>query len=266
MRKIYFYDKYLFLNNVSGIYRFYNRVTQKSYIGRSNNIYQRIGEHLRHAHNKKDVCYNMKFYVDLRKFNLEFWEISCVYNSSNLKELIEKEAYFIKKFNTVENGYNTIYETNSGPIRYGEDSSNAKLTNKEVYEIREAYNQIEIPEKVYEKYKHKLAYATFMNIWRGYHYKNIHTDVYTKENKEIYKNRGNKNKVYNKGLYDNTISHVMDIREKFLEEKLSSNQVYQLHSELNRNTFNDIWYRRTFKEIAPEGYYKKLKSGRKYIK
>lgn len=102
MRKIYFYDKYLFLNNVSGIYRFYNRVTQKSYIGRSNNIYQRIGEHLRHAHNKKDVCYNMKFYVDLRKFNLEFWEISCVYNSSNLKELIEKEAYFIKKFNTVE--------------------------------------------------------------------------------------------------------------------------------------------------------------------
>ena len=58
----------------------------------------------------------------------------------------------------------------------------------------------------------------------------------------------------------------MSISEDYINEELSPSEVYQKHSELNRSTFNDIWYGKTFINIAPEGYFEKLKSGRKYIR
>lgn len=265
MKKIYFYDKYLFLNNVSGIYKFYNLTTQKCYIGRSFNIYQRIGEHLRHSHNQNDNNYNSHFYAALRKYDFDEWDISCIYESDNINEMIEKEAYYICKYDSVKNGYNSTYETASAPPKSGEDHPNAKLLNEDVYKIREAYLKILNPQDVYTQYKDKISYATFINIWRGYHYNDIHMDVYSKENRQKHFLRGNKYLIYDSGHFDSTIKHVMEIRKDYVEEKLSPSEVYAKHSDLNRNTFNDIWYGRTFKDIVPDGYWKKLKT-RRYIR
>lgn len=39
-----------------------------------------------------------------------------------------------------------------------------------------------------------------------------------------------------------------------------------MYDFLNRNTFNDIWYGKTFREICPESYLEVKSRGRKYIR
>lgn len=180
--------------------------------------------------------------------------------------MFKKEYEFILKYDSVNNGYNSTYETDTAPTKCGEEHPNAKLSNNDIYDIREAYSKALDPKDIYIAYKNKISYSAFINIWRGYHYKNIHMDVYTEELKKEYAKKGNDYKIYNSGIYNSTIKHVMSIREDYINEKLSPSEVYQKHSELNRSTFNDIWYGKTFINIAPEGYFEKLKSGRKYIR
>lgn len=187
------------------------------------------------------------------------WDVECIYHTENMDEMIQKEYDFIKKYDSVNTGYNSTYETDSAPIKQGEDHPNAKLSNDDVYNIREAYSHILDPREIYNNYKDKLSYSTFINIWRGYHYNNIHMDVYTTSNKKKQLERGCKYHIYNNGNFESTIKHVMSIRQDYINEQLSPSEVYEKHKELNRNTFNDIWYGKTFTDIAPIGYFEKLK-------
>ena len=50
----------------------------------------------------------------------------------------------------------------------------AKLTKEEVIELRVAYKNGESPSKIYnEKYKDRLHYNSFLNIWSGRRYKHV---------------------------------------------------------------------------------------------
>lgn len=266
MKRKYDYEEYSYLKEISGIYEFYNLITHKRYIGRSQNIYQRIGEHLRHSNNNNDSNYNSHFYKALRKYPMNNWQIRCIYKSDDINELINKERQFIIQYNTVTNGYNSTYETDTAPSKKYEKHINAKLSNEDVVHIRNEYEKIKSPKEVYQKYKNKIAYPTFLNVWRGNSWKGIRMEVYTEENKRKHFIEGNKNKIYELELFQRTRDCVYEIRKMFAEEKLSPNEVYQQFQFLNRNTFNDIWYGRTFQQIYPESYIEVLQRGRKYIR
>lgn len=269
MRRKYEYQQYKYLDGVSGIYEFYNIITNKRYIGRSHNIYLRIGEHLRHSNNINDSNYNSHFYKALRKYDMELWIIKCLYYSSENDDLVQIEREYIEKYDSVKNGYNSTYETNSPPIRNHEEHSNALLTNKEVEQIREEYNNIKSPEEVYKQYENKIAYDTFINIWRGYTWNGIHMDVYTEENKRKHKLRINKeqtDRINSDDRFKITRDCVYKIRELYAEEKLSPTQVYEKFNFLNRNTFNDIWYGHTFPDIYPPEYMTVKNRKRKFIR
>lgn len=265
----YDYENYKYLNGVSGIYVFINLKTNKCYVGRSLNIYKRIGEHLRHSNNCNKRSYNTSFYKALREYEFKTWIVTCIYQCSNKNEMIKMEEHFIKLFNSSIDGYNFTNGIKMPKCRRNEKTVNAKLTNLQVFDIREAYRQHKDPYEIYEKFKEKISFSTFINIWRGYRYPDIHTDVYTSENKEYYRQLGfekNKQNKYKNDRYKKTRDCVCEIRTLYLDTRISKAEIYEKFNFLNQNTFNDIWYGKTFKEIIPDGYLDLLKNKRKYTK
>lgn len=263
-KKKYDYEKYRFLEGVSGIYMFKNLATDKVYIGRSNDIYRRIGEHLRCSYNPNDKTYNDHFHRSLRKYSIEQWEITCVYTSDDKKDLVEKEQKYIMQYDSVNNGYNSTYETNS-PDR---SHVKRKLSDDDIWTIREAYANHKDKMDVFNVYKHKIAWSTFSKVWTGFSCKDIHYDVYSDENKKYYQEKRNelsKNVKYTHNMYKHTRDYVYDIRRLYSEEVLSYKEVYDRYSFLNENSFKDIWYGRTFTDIAPDNYWEVLTRGRKAI-
>ena len=52
------------------------------------------------------------------------------------------------------------------------------MTEEEIIELRKAYANKESPKKIYDaKYKERLHYNAFLNIWSGRRYKNIMPEV-----------------------------------------------------------------------------------------
>lgn len=180
--------------------------------------------------------------------------------------MINEELYYINKYDAVRCGYNSTYKTDTAPTKSGEEHCNALLTNDDVFDIRERYKDICMPRDVYATYKDRISYSTFLNIWRGHTWKNIHMDVYTPENKRKHFVVGNQHKIYTDERFDTTRKCVIPIRELYAEEKLSPNDVYKRFCFLNRNTFNDIWYGKTYKDLMPEEYVRVREKGRKYIR
>jgi len=69
------------------------------------------------------------------------------------------EKFFIKQYNSFENGYNATEGGEDNPYRaqVGEKNGRVKLTEEDVIYIRECYNR-HIPfKKVYEEYQEKIS-------------------------------------------------------------------------------------------------------------
>lgn len=88
-----------------GIYKITNKINNKSYIGQSINIEQRWKEHKKRIYNLNCSEYNKPLYRSIRKYGLENFTFEVLEECS--QELLnEKEQYWIKKFNSFEEGYN----------------------------------------------------------------------------------------------------------------------------------------------------------------
>ena len=102
----------------SGIYAI--RCNTKYYIGATRNINKRIKEHIRKLEQgchqnkllQKDYDNGNKFeYLDLKHCSVD--------------ELNKNELYYINKYNSIENGYNIIYQGHSDKVgisRYGKEN------------------------------------------------------------------------------------------------------------------------------------------------
>lgn len=266
MNPLHDYSKFDSLRGKSGIYKFTNLKTRKVYIGRSINVYYRVCEHFRHSKNQNDPNSNSHFYKALRAYDFDDWTVELICETSDVSEMVEKELYYILQFDSVNAGYNSTYQTFGGPIRSGENHSNALLTNDDVFDIREKYRMVCNPKEVYKDYADRVAYPTFINIWRGFTWKSIHRDVYTKESHKAHFIAGNERKAYTDERFKETRECVLKIRELYAEEKLSPNEVYKQFNFLNRNTFNDIWYGKTFPLLMPDKYKEVRNRGRRYIR
>ena len=114
---------------------------------------------------------------------------------------IELEIYYINFYNTkVPNGYNVedggknCSKPKTLEHRKKEIWGQAKLTESEIIELRKAYLNNESPTKIYnEKYKDRLHFNSFLNIWSGKRYGLIMPEVFkvrkrhTKLNAELVK-------------------------------------------------------------------------------
>ena len=89
-----------------GIYKWTNKINQKSYIGQSINIQERQKKHIAASYYPKSNTYNTAFHKAIRKYGVDQFDfdILCI---CKVEELDVLEKFYIEKFNSfVPNGYN----------------------------------------------------------------------------------------------------------------------------------------------------------------
>jgi group I intron endonuclease len=234
-----------------GIYKFTNKINNKSYIGQSVNIANRVQDHFYRAfynyHTNRE--YDKAFYRALRKYGKENFNFEILEECSK-EDLNEREKYWIKYYNSYENGYN---ETIGGDYDImphdGENHPRHKLLEKEVFDIRERYKNHEFKDNVYALYKDKIGKSGFNKVWNGFTWTNVHMDVYTDENVAFHTlvRNSHPGKGTGKRL---TVDEIKDIRQRIKNE--SEDEVYKDYKDKvgSRQIFTNICRYRTYKYIT----------------
>lgn len=165
------------------IYCFTNKINNKQYIGQSiNNDNGRYHNHIYSATHETACDYESPLHRAMRKYGLENFSYEILSNNiDNIDLLNQLEIYYIQSRNTlVPNGYNiepggkNCSKPKTIEQKISLTWSQAKLTEEEIIELRQAYAQHESPKAIYEtKYKDRLHYNAFLNIWSGRRYGNI---------------------------------------------------------------------------------------------
>lgn len=221
-----------------GIYKITKKENGKAYIGQSNDIQRRFSEH-----QTKGVESRIPLDIAIQKYGKDAFTYEVIEECS-LEELNEKEIYWIKFYNTVENGYNCSYGGNQQSV--GSQNGRAKLTEEDVINIRIAYNNHERQKEVYEKYKDKITYSTFQTVWQGKSWSYIMPEVFTEENKKYY--------IYQNSLGSNgtnavlTDGEIIKARERYVNE--SAKDIYEDYKDkMKYQTFQAMLWGRTYKNL-----------------
>lgn len=163
-----------------GIYIIKNKLNNLVYVGQSVDIVCRWYAHRQSARNREDQSHYTKIHRAMNTLGIDnfYYEVleECGY-----KELNDREIYWIKYYNSYNNGYNM---TLGGESNRGEVNGRAILTKDQVEEIRLAYgNKIGFKE-VYEKYKRIISKRGLQKVWHFETWKHIYPEVYTDENRK----------------------------------------------------------------------------------
>jgi len=196
----------------------------------------------------------------MSKYGVDNFDIDIV-EECNEYDLNDREKFWIAYYNSYgHSGYNQSEGGENIFHAYGSKNGNAKVNEEDVYFIRECYNNHVDKNSVYEKYyRQKIAIATFQNIWIGLTWRHIHSDVYTKENKEYHRHNTKQiNTVIKLPLTEDDIT---EIKNMYMDKSKSLSDAYKKYEDrINYNTFKDLWYGKTynkiFQTIHRDGYVK----------
>lgn len=87
------------------IYKITNTINGKLYIGQTiRTLEERKQQHLNNIN-----TLNTNIYLAMRKYGVENFKFEIVCYANNVNELNKLETYYIKKYNTVNDGYNMSY-------------------------------------------------------------------------------------------------------------------------------------------------------------
>lgn len=93
----------------------------KKYIGyTSKSAEERFRIHLKTSNQKHKQAKSSKFYRAIRKHGKELFAVSEIMSSHNKKTILYAEKFYIKLYNTIENGYNTSEGGQGGKTRTNE--------------------------------------------------------------------------------------------------------------------------------------------------
>ena len=131
---------------MQGIYKIINIKNNKVYIGSSENIDQRIKQHIRELKNNKHHSYKLQ--IDWNKFGEDNFISELLEEINNIELLRERELYWIKFFNSINEGYNLTDNT----------SINKKDKNVKLIELKKNFKQI--------KYKNIIISIQNRDYWK----------------------------------------------------------------------------------------------------
>jgi group I intron endonuclease len=92
---------------MKGIYKITNTKNNRAYIGRSKDIFSRINSHFYLLQSGKHTV--KKFQEDFKDQNINDFSVEII-DICKVMELPDKEEHYIRHFDTVKTGYNTIYK------------------------------------------------------------------------------------------------------------------------------------------------------------
>lgn len=162
-----------------GIYKIENLKDGKIYIGQSSSIERRFKEHCFPSRYKGKIPIDIAIHEE-GKQNFSF----SVIEECSLEELNQRENYWIEFYDSIEKGYNCNLGGNQFSI--GENNPNAKVTEEEVFLIRQIYNKQGSKKEAYKIVEGKTTWNNFEKIWQGGTWQHICPEVYTEENKKFY--------------------------------------------------------------------------------
>ena len=111
------------------IYKITNTKTGKVYIGKTTrSIYDRLQGHINSA-NKGD---NFQLSRAIRKYGAENFTIEPIDVADSRDELNEKEVYYIKKYNSLENGYNMTVGGEGGNTYIDKSDKEMKVISEKI--------------------------------------------------------------------------------------------------------------------------------------
>lgn len=169
-----------------GIYKIVNDLNGKCYVGQSLNIERRWEQHIYDALNRPETGTGID--VAMHKYGIEnfHYEILEICSPDKLDDC---EIYWIAELNTYYGeGYNRSI---GGSSLRGENHPRAFLTEEQVWDIREMYNNHYKFKEVEEKYlKTGISQRGLQKIWQGENWPHVHSDVFTPENKRWHETSG----------------------------------------------------------------------------
>ena len=222
------------------IYCYTNNINNKKYIGQTINPEDRFRNHKSSYTNTNSNEYDSPLHRAFRKYGYENFTYEVLAKDIEDIELLNQlETYYIDYYDCqIPNGYNVesggknCSKPKTEEHKYKEIWGQAKLTEDEVIELRIAYQEHKSPTEIYNlKYKDRLHYNSFLNIWVGKRYGLIMPEVFengrhTKMNEEI----------------------VKAIREDREKENLSFDKLAQKYN-VSKGTIADIIHYRTWKNV-----------------
>ena len=233
-----------------GIYKFTNKINGHSYIGQSRNIEKRMKEHYYRAFNSynENKEFSSPFYSALRKYGKENFYFE-ILEECQIKDLNEKEKYWIQYYDTFHNGYNATEGGDCSDMPHdGENHPKHKVTEQDVYFIREQYKNHILKDNVWNLFKDKIGKSGFNKIWNGATWQKVHMDVYTKENiafhtlvRNSHPGKGNGKRL--------SYEQIKDIKQKL--QTNSKEEVYEEYKSLfnSKQVFNNICDEKTYSFI-----------------
>lgn len=223
-----------------GIYRLINTLTDESYVGQSKNIEERIISHF-----QKYKKSNEKVHQAMRYYGAENF-IYQVLAECSIDELNEKEAQYISAVESVEEGYNI---RPGGQDNIGLNNPNVKLSEQDVYNIREAYKNHQDKWSTYRLYAEgKITESSFSNVWEGRSWPQIHYDVYTEDNKRFYSRERTNGELSSNSVFTN--EEVLHYRTEYMNK--SAIQIYtenNIDQLCKFNTFQAMLWGRSYSEV-----------------
>ena len=232
-----------------GIYKIENSINHKIYIGQSTKILKRWNEHI-------NVECDSLIHQAIKKYGYNNFTFT-ILELCKKEELDAKEIDYIIMYNSIApHGYNKERGGKNCCDVQGENNPWAILTETDVFDIRESYNQLNTRSSTYLKYQDRVSLYTFIDVWLGKSWKHIHMDVYTDENKKYQKNNFDRITNHSKVV---TEEEVKCIRDLYNLGELTKKEVLEKFPHINTNTFNDIWYGNTFLHIQSEYENKRVK-------
>lgn len=201
-------------SKISGIYKITNLINNKNYIGQSVNVKTRWRNHIRISKDKDNRGYNYPLYCAFRKYGIENFDFEI------LEEVIpdnldEKEIYYIKKYDSFNNGYN---QTSGGSSPHGEEIGTSIYKEKDIIKIREMYRDGKSFKEVLEAFPY-INKHSIKAIWSGAEWSHIMPEVFT--DKEVMKRRERARHIQSQGennvtstLTNNQVKEIIKLLEK----------------------------------------------------
>lgn len=223
-----------------GIYKITNLINNKSYIGCSKNIEHRWIAHKSESVIDKRPQYNYSIHKAFRKYGIDNFKFEIIELLPE-EDLFDREIYWIKYYNTFNNGYNETEGGQSGPISLGEDNPNVKLTDLDVISIRTQLLSGKMASEVFPQFCDKISKSGFDHIWRGEAWPHILPEAIDYVKSEEYKRR-----VRAYAGQHNCSAEKVRIKAEIKEKKkkgLKRLEVYEEYKNVySLSGFNKIWY------------------------
>ena len=207
---------------LKGIYRILNTKNNKCYVGSTWKSFQsRLTQHLSKLNCKKHHCHHLQSAWD--KYGEDIFQFEILEVIDNKDILLDREKYFIEKFDSYLNGYNENPDPNFSPM-YNENSKiKSSETHKKIWEdLRNS-----MTEEEFEQYKKEYA------EYRGKHKEVIPWNKGVKMTEEQTKNM-KKPKI-------NGISKAMKEVHKKNSQLAKDRADYVLVYDSNKKWINTFW-------------------------